>query len=190
VQPGAFTVNNPSTSDVVVIAEAIGAEPLDVVKSDSMLFANIEIHGGIGGINLFDTSNSTLDHIRVVPRPGALLASVIGGLMFFDPLQNNHIRNSYVTRNLDDALGMGADPPATVVSQPGPIAAAVELTGGLENVVAQRNVIRGTSHGVTIQNHSVPAMWRCRCWWGTPNHRIPSRLLCGEASATRAASRT
>jgi hypothetical protein len=34
-----------------------------------MLFANIEIHGGIGGINLFDTSNSTLDHIRVVPGP-------------------------------------------------------------------------------------------------------------------------
>jgi uncharacterized protein (TIGR03437 family) len=144
--------------DVVVIAEAIGAEPLDVVKSDSMLFANIEIHGGIGGINLFDTSNSTLDHIRVIPRSGALLGSVSGGLMFFDPLQNNHIRNSYVTRTLDDALGMGADPPATVVSQPGPrqlvvqrngtdhlpngtlvsfvpIATAVELAGGI--VVSQ-----------------------------------------------------
>ena len=144
--------------DVVAIAQDIGAEPLAVVKCDSMLFANIEIHGGLGAINLFDTSNTTLDHIRVTPRPGALLGSMRGGLMFFDPLQNNHIRNSYVTRTMDDALGMGAVPPATVVSQPGPrqlvvqrngtdhlpngtvlsfvpVATAAELTGGI--VVSQ-----------------------------------------------------
>lgn len=144
--------------DIAVIADDIGAEPIDVTKCDSMLLTNIEIHGGIGAINLFDASNSTLDHIRVTPRPGALLGSAAGGLMFFDPLQNNHIRNSYVTRTLDDALGMGADPPATVVSQPGPrqlvvqrngtdhlpngtvlsfvpVATAAELTGGI--VVSQ-----------------------------------------------------
>jgi hypothetical protein len=174
---------------VVVIAEAIGAEPIDVVKSDSMLFANIEIHGGIGGIggiNLFDTSNSTLDHICVVPRPGALLGSVSRGLTFFDPLQNNHTRNSYATRTLDDAPGMGGDPPATVVSQPRPRQLVVQRNGTdhlpngtpLSFVPIQRNVIRGTSnagidasevslvaggggapsHGVTIQNNSVPAM--------------------------------
>jgi uncharacterized protein (TIGR03437 family) len=115
--------------DVVAISDDIGADPLDVVKCDSMLFTNIEIHGGIGAINLFDTSNSTLDHIRVVPRPGALLGSASGGLMFFDPLQNNHIRNSYVTRTLDDALGMGSDPPAVVMSQPGPRQLVVQRGG-------------------------------------------------------------
>jgi hypothetical protein len=115
--------------DIVAVADDIGADPLDVVKCDSMLFTNIEIHGGIGAINLFDVSNSTLDRIRVTPRPGALLGSASGGLMFFDPLQNNHIRNSYVTRTLDDALGMGSDPPATVVSQPGPRQLVVQRGG-------------------------------------------------------------
>ena len=139
--------------DVVAVADDIGADPLDIVKCDSMLFTNIEIHGGIGAIDLSDTSNSTLDHIRVVPRPGALLGSASGGLSFTN-LQNNHIRNSYVTRTLDDALALGTDPPAVVVSQPGsrqlvvsrngtehlpngtllsfvPIATAAELKGGI-----------------------------------------------------------
>lgn len=115
--------------DIVTVADDSGAEPLDVVKCDAMLFHNVEIHGGTGAINLFDTSNTTLDHIRVVPRHGALLGSVRGGLMFFDPLQNNHIRNSYVTRTMDDALGMGADPPAVVVSQPGPRQLVVDRGG-------------------------------------------------------------
>jgi uncharacterized protein (TIGR03437 family) len=115
--------------DVVVVADDIGGDPLDVVKCDSMLFTQIETHGGIGGINLFDTSNTTLDHIRVVPRPGALLGSATGGLMFYDPPQNDHIRNSYVTRTMDDALGMGADPPAVVVSQPGPRQLVVDRNG-------------------------------------------------------------
>ncbi|HLW76400.1 MAG TPA: hypothetical protein VKS01_05430, partial [Bryobacteraceae bacterium] len=61
--------------DVLVVVNANGADPIDVSKCDSLLFTNIEIHGGLGAINLFNTSNTTLDHIRVVPRPGALLGS-------------------------------------------------------------------------------------------------------------------
>jgi hypothetical protein len=65
-------------------------------------------------------SHSTVDHVRVVPRQGALISANADGIHFVDAGLDNHIRRSFVTRTLDDAIAIDSLDPATVVSQTGP----------------------------------------------------------------------
>jgi hypothetical protein len=94
--------------DTVVVAARGGGPPILVWESDAVTLANITIYGSpTWAVQVYATSNSTVDGVRVMPRPGSgLIGSNADGIHFASVRQNNHIRNSYVTRTLDDALIM------------------------------------------------------------------------------------
>lgn len=108
--------------DVVVVTQRVGQQPLKVLGGDAITFSNISVFGsGNWAIMFEDTSNSTVDHVRVMPRPGSGLVGSNGdGIHFFNVRQNNHVRNSYVAGTLDDAIVMDSIYLATVVRQTSP----------------------------------------------------------------------
>ncbi|MBI1743528.1 right-handed parallel beta-helix repeat-containing protein [Candidatus Acetothermia bacterium] len=116
------TLATLKAGDVVVVTQRVGQQPLKVLGGDAITFSNISVFGSSNWAVMFeDTSNSIVDHVKVMPRPGSGLVGSNGdGIHFFNVRQNNHIRNSYVTGTLDDAIVMDSIYIATVVRQTGP----------------------------------------------------------------------
>jgi hypothetical protein len=108
--------------DIVAVTERGGLSPIYVSQSDSITLSNIAIYGASQfALQVDSSSNSTADHVKVMPRPGTgLIGSNADGIHFTSLHQNNRIQNCYVTRTLDDALAMNSGYQATVVSQTGP----------------------------------------------------------------------
>jgi hypothetical protein len=102
---------------VVVTARAAGAI-LQAWRSDAITLSNIKIYGSNDwAIDFFETSNSLIDHVSVMPRPGVgLVASNADGIHFDSVYQNNHVRNCYVTRTMDDAIAMTSPFKAKIVN--------------------------------------------------------------------------
>lgn len=117
--------------DIVVVTARGGGPPVLVWESDSITLSNITIYGSpTWAVEVYATSNSTVDGVRVMPRPvTGLIGSNADGIHFASVRQNNHIRNSYVTRTLDDALIMDNLYTATVVGQTGPRQLSVARRG-------------------------------------------------------------
>jgi hypothetical protein len=108
--------------DTLLVVDQSGGTPISADNGDSLTISNIEVHGTGGGfaVQVGQSSNSTVENVRVTPRQGALVSSNADGIHFTESLRNNHIRHCYVTRTFDDALAMDSEYLATVVSQPGP----------------------------------------------------------------------
>lgn len=108
--------------DMAAVWDRSGLEAIAVFSSDFITLSNIEIHGSGGGfaVSVSMSSNSIADNVRIKPRAGGLIGSNADGIHFSFSLNNNHIRNCYVTGTTDDALAMDSDFVAAVVSQPGP----------------------------------------------------------------------
>ncbi len=116
------TLSTLLPGDTVVVAARGGGPPILVWESDAVTLSNIAIYGSpTWAVQVYATSNSTVDGVRVMPRPGSgLIGSNADGIHFASVRQNNHIRNSYVTRTLDDALIMDNLHAALVVTKTGP----------------------------------------------------------------------
>jgi len=116
------TLSTLQTGDTLVIALRGGGGAISVRDSDNVMLQNITVLGANNSaVDLHATSNSTVDNVRVMPRPGTgLLGSNADGIFFEAIRQNNHIKNSYVARTLDDAIIMSSQYAATIVSQTGP----------------------------------------------------------------------
>jgi hypothetical protein len=69
-----------------------------------------------------------VDRVRVEPRPGALIGSTGDGIHFRRSLRSNHIRNSYVTRTVDDGLVIDAVMAGRVAARLGPRDLRVQRT--------------------------------------------------------------
>src|SRR5207247_165605 len=108
--------------DVVVVTQRVGQAPLRAFFGDAITFSNISVFGSASwAVNLELTSNSVVDHVKVMPRPGSgLIGSNGDGIHIHHAWQNNHVRNSYVTRTLDDAIAIDSLSIATVLRQTGP----------------------------------------------------------------------
>lgn len=108
--------------DTVVVAARGGGPPILVWESDTVTLSNITVFGSpTWAVQLYATRNSTVDGVRVMPRPGSgLVGSNADGIHFASVRQNNHLRNSYITRTLDDALIMDNLHAALVVNKTGP----------------------------------------------------------------------
>ncbi|MDQ2898671.1 MAG: right-handed parallel beta-helix repeat-containing protein [Acidobacteriota bacterium] len=102
--------------DTFVVTQRGGQSPILVVDSDSIVVSNVSIHGSSAmAIQMNSVSNSTVDSVRVTPRPDTgLISSNADGIHFTYSKQGNHIRRSYVTATLDDALAMDSLYLATV----------------------------------------------------------------------------
>jgi hypothetical protein len=116
------TLSTLEPGDTIVVTERGGESLINASRSDSVVFSNFTIYGSSAmAVLLNSVSNSTVDHVRVMPRPGsALVASNADGIHFVLSGPDNHIRNSFVTRTLDDALAIDSLDLATVTDQSGP----------------------------------------------------------------------
>jgi len=114
---------------------------INASRSDAITFSNLTVHASSAMAVLLNwVSHSTVDHVRVMPRPGAgLIASSADGIHFVLSGPDNHIRNSFVTRTLDDALSIDSLDLATVTSQSGP-----------RQIIVQRSLYRRFPGGTTV----------------------------------------
>jgi len=114
------TLSTLHPGDTIGVLARGGGPALVVVESTGMTISNIDIYGsGEVGVRLYEVRNSIVDRVRVMPRPGAGLIGSAGGIEFLPSGPNNHIRNCYISRALDDALTMLNVGLATVTGQPG-----------------------------------------------------------------------
>jgi hypothetical protein len=107
--------------DTIAVTYRANGSPINVYYGDQVTLSFVIIHGAGGwAVNLQQASNSTVDHVRIEPRPGALIGSSADGIHFADGLRNNHITNCFVTRTVDDALIFDSLNVATLAKQSGP----------------------------------------------------------------------
>jgi hypothetical protein len=112
------TLSTLQAGDTVVVSARGGGPPIEVIQGDGITISNITIYGSAEvGVQLSQTSNSTVDSVRTMPRPGSGLIGSVAGITLNHSGQNNHIRNCYVARTMDDGIAINYDF-ATVVSQP------------------------------------------------------------------------
>jgi hypothetical protein len=121
-QPG--TLNTLRPGDIIVVTfRGLSGPPVGVWTGDSIVLTNITIYASTGfGIILSSVSNSLVDHVSVMTRPGSdrLVASDEDGIHIVNAFANNTIRNCYVTRTADDGIIIDAQGLAEVVEQLGP----------------------------------------------------------------------
>lgn len=115
------TLATLAPGDTIVVTERGGQSAIIAFGGQ---FVTIS-HGTVRGSSEFAVtmnlmSHSTVDDVRVVPRPGALISTNADGIHFVDAGPDDHIRRSFVTRTLDDALTIDELDPATVLRQTGP----------------------------------------------------------------------
>jgi hypothetical protein len=116
------TLSTLSPGDTIVVTQRGGESLINASRSDTIRFSNITVYASSSmAVLLNSVSHSTVDHVRVMPRPGSgLVASNADGIHFVLSGPDNHIRNSFVTRTLDDALAIDSLDIATVAAQSGP----------------------------------------------------------------------
>jgi hypothetical protein len=127
------TLSTLEPGDTVVVMVRGGFGPITVIRGDSITISDATIHGSSAIAVLFiSASHSIADRVRVMPRPGSgLVASNADGIHFVSSGPDNHIRRSFVTRTVDDALAIDSQDLATVVSQTGPTQLTVDRTAFL-----------------------------------------------------------
>jgi hypothetical protein len=122
-----LTLSTLHPGDTIVVTERGGPPPVIGTRGDAITIADVTVYGSAGfGVFLNTVSNSIVDHVRVMPRPGNLISTDADGIHLGDSGQNNHIQNCFVTGTLDDALAIDALHLATVLSQNGPQQLTVE----------------------------------------------------------------
>lgn len=116
------TLSTLEPGDTIVVTQRGGESLIEAYRSDSIVFTDFTVYGSSAmAVMLNSVSHSTVDHVRVMPRPGpGLISSNADGIHFVLSGADNHICNSFVTRTLDDALAIDALDLATVTVQSGP----------------------------------------------------------------------
>jgi hypothetical protein len=127
------TLSTLNPGDTIVVTVRGGFGPVTVVGGDSVTISDATIQGSSAIAVLFISSrHSIADRVRVMPRPNSgLIASNADGIHFPSSGPDNHIRHSFVTRTLDDALAIDSRDIGTVVSQTGPRQVTVDRTNFL-----------------------------------------------------------
>jgi hypothetical protein len=126
VQNNAPWVQGPTLStfqpgDTIVVFVRGGQATVSVAGGDSITVSDAAIFGSSAQGILFNTSsNGIVERVHVMPRPGGLISVDAGGIIFVNVGGANHIRDSFVARNLDDALAIYETNAATVVQQLAP----------------------------------------------------------------------
>lgn len=112
------TLATLQAGDTAVVGLRGSGPPLLVWWSDSVTLSNINLYGvSERAVSLHESTNSTVDNVRVEPRPGVgLIGSTGDGIHFEMTRQNNHIRNCYVTRTMDDGLIMDSGDAAIIAN--------------------------------------------------------------------------
>jgi hypothetical protein len=127
----ASTLSALQPGDTIVLTQRGGQPPIIVFRGDAITISNVTVHGAsqIAVLLGSGVSHSTVDHVRVMPRPGGgLIGSNADGIHFSISGPDNHIKHSFVTRTLDDALALDSLDIGTVISQSHPRQITVRRT--------------------------------------------------------------
>lgn len=127
------TLSTFNPGDTIVVTARGGFSTINVIGGDSVTVSDATLYGSSAIALLFNgTSHSIADRVGVMPRPkSGLIASNADGIHFPSAGPDNHIRHSFVTRTVDDALAIDSRDVATVVRQTGPRQVIVDRTAFL-----------------------------------------------------------
>jgi hypothetical protein len=122
------TLSTLLPGDTIVVFVRGGMATISIVGGDSVTVSDATIHGASAQAILFNTSShSVAERVRVMPRrETGLIAANAGGIILANSGPDSHIRDSFVARTLDDALGISTIDLATVAQQTGPFTLAVD----------------------------------------------------------------
>ncbi|HZR90508.1 MAG TPA: hypothetical protein VFB02_27225 [Bradyrhizobium sp.] len=125
-----------SPGDIVVVTVRGGFGPVTVTQSDHVTISDATVQGSSAIAVLFiSSSHSLADRVRVEPRQQGdvsdLIASNADGIHFTSTGADNHIRHSFVTRTMDDAMAIDSRDLASVISQSGKRQLTVQRTAFL-----------------------------------------------------------
>ncbi len=125
-----------SPGDIVVVTVRGGFGPVTVTQSDHVAISDATVQGSSAIAVLFiSSSHSLADRVRVEPRQQGrvsdLIASNADGIHFTSTGADNHIRHSFVTRTMDDAMAIDSRDLASVMSQSGKRQLTVQRTAFL-----------------------------------------------------------
>jgi hypothetical protein len=117
----ATLANTLEPGDTIVVTERGGQSPILAFGGRSITISHGTVRGSSAiAVLMNGVSHSTVEDVRVLPRVGALISTNADGIHFVEAGADDHIRNSVISRTLDDALAIDALDPATVVRQTGP----------------------------------------------------------------------
>jgi hypothetical protein len=107
--------------DTMIVTQRGGPPPVLVFRGDFVTVSNATIYGSSGIAMLLTlASHSTVDHVRVTPRPGVgLISANADGIHLAITGADNHVRHSFVTRTLDDGIAIESLDLAIVQRQSG-----------------------------------------------------------------------
>ena len=109
------TLATLQSGDIIAVTQRGDASSVTISGGDSIKISHATVYGSCAMGVLFEkVSNSTADHVQVIPRKGNLFSTNADGVHFVDTWNNNHIRNCHIVRTLDDALAMDSLCIATV----------------------------------------------------------------------------
>jgi hypothetical protein len=115
------TLATLQAGDTIVVTARGGGPAILVWEGNGITLFNIAIYGaGETPVQLFQTSNSTVDTVKIMPRPGSgLIGSDADSIHFLWSGPKNLVQNCFVSRTMDDGLAVENYLAATVVSQTG-----------------------------------------------------------------------
>ena len=114
-QSGTLSTFEPG--DTIVVTERGGSPAVAVANSGSITISNATIfRASLNSVGLQQTSNFTVEGIRVMPHPGDLVSSCAGGIMSDHSGPNNRISNCFVTGTMDDGIEFDSNDVAEVTA--------------------------------------------------------------------------
>jgi hypothetical protein len=139
-QPSVLATYQPG--DTVVFTARGGEAPILITGGDSNAVSNVDVYSsGSIGVHLDTLSNSRMENVRVLPRPGTdrLISTNADGLHLSFTLANNSIRNCFVSRTIDDGIAMNS-----------PFLAFINQQSGNGQVTVQRNFDAIFPNGLSV----------------------------------------
>ena len=94
--------------DTIIVTQRGGPSPVLVFRGNFVTVSNATIYGSSGiALLLTLARHSTVDHVRVMPRPGVgLISANADGIHLAMTGADNHVRHCFVTRTLDDGIAI------------------------------------------------------------------------------------
>lgn len=108
-QPSVLAAYQPG--DTIVVTARGGEAPIMIAGGDGNVIRDVDVYSsGAIGVHLDTVSNATVDHVRVMPRPGTdrLIGTNADGIHLSYALANNTVTNCYVSRSIDDAIAINS----------------------------------------------------------------------------------
>jgi hypothetical protein len=109
------------SDDTIIVTQREGPSAILVVGGDFVTVSNATVYGASSiAVLLTSTSHSTVDHVRVTPKPGVgLISANADGIHINTAGPDNHVRHCFISHTMDDAIAIDSLDIARVQRQSG-----------------------------------------------------------------------